>query len=73
MVELNWTIELLDNGITIEDVDGYSKEAAIYGKNQSEDAITQLLGTWIWTHIDDFFKSNDAVKTRVRITLEDYD
>lgn len=72
-MELNWTIELLDNGITIEDSDERAKEAALYGKNQSEGAITQLLGTWLWTQIHDNMQYNESIRTRVRITLEDYD
>lgn len=69
---VTWSIEQLDNGITIEDSASLSKEAAVEGSVPDEkENIKRLLGKWFFQELDYAFAQLQTSNVRVTLQFED--
>lgn len=70
--KVTWSIEQLDNGITIEESASLSKEAAVEGSSPDEkENIKRLLGEWFFQDLDYAFAQLQTSNVRVTLYFED--
>lgn len=70
-LEVEWVVEELDNGITLEDKDALTKEAAVLGSGRDDKkAIKRMLGEWFFAELDNAFKDLQTHLIRVKIQFE---
>lgn len=70
--KVTWSIEQLDNGITIEDRDALAKEAAVESSAPDEKKnIKRLLGKWLFQELDYAFAQLQTSKVHVTLQFED--
>ncbi len=70
-LEVEWVVDELDNGITLEDKDALTKEAAVLGSGRDDKkAIKRMLGEWFFAELDNAFKDLQTHLIRVKIQFE---
>lgn len=69
MRTINWEIETLDNGITLEDKDFLSKEVAVEDDGNHEGIVT-LLGNRLYAELRGFFNDTESIKAKITINIE---
>ena len=71
IIEVEWTAEILDNGIVLEDPDTRAKEAAVEGATpEDKESIKRLLGKWFFAELDHAFESLSTPVVRIKIKIE---
>lgn len=70
MRTINWEIETLDNGITLEDKYFLSKEAAL-GDDGNHEGIVTLLGNRLFAELRAFFNDTESIKAKITINIEE--
>lgn len=71
IIEVEWTAEILDNGIVLEDEDALAKEAAVVGSDPDDkESIKRLLGKWFFAELDHAFESLSTPIVRIKIQIE---
>lgn len=73
MLSIEWEVEQLDNGITIQDKASLQKEAAIYNDTECQglENIQRLLGKWLYAELYNFQKQSRTSQTHITIQFED--
>lgn len=71
IIEVEWTAEILDNGIVLEDEDALAKEAAVVVSDPDDkESIKRLLGKWFFAELDHAFESLSTTIVRIKIQIE---
>lgn len=71
IIEVEWKVEELDNGIVLEDEDALAKEAAVVGSDPDDkESIKRLLGKWFFAELDHAFESLSTTVVRIKIKIE---
>lgn len=70
-IEVEWTAELLDNGIVLEYEDALAKEAAVVGSDPDDkESIKRLLGKWFLAELDHAFERLSTSIVRIKFQIE---
>ena len=71
IIEVEWTAEILDNGIVLEDPDTRAQEAAVEGATpEDKESIKRLLGKWFFAELDHAFESLSTPIVRIKMKFE---
>lgn len=71
IVEVEWTVEELDNGIVLGDANALTKEAAVEGsESDRQESIKRMLGEWFFAELYRAFKSLETPIVHITMKIE---
>ena len=71
IIKVEWRVDVLDNGIVLEDADSLAKEAAVVGPDPDDkESIKRLLGQWFFAELDHAFESLSTPVVRIKMKIE---
>lgn len=71
IVEVEWTVEELDNGIVLGNANALTKEVAVEGSEPDrQESIKRMLGEWFFAELDHAFKSLETPIVHITMKIE---